>query len=109
MQKSLYVFIVAFVFAVGFSSAHAYTVGSKTIKSVHVNSSGGIYFETNEAMVNPDSCLQGGFYHVARASNYEKEIFALLLAAKTTSTTVTFWLDGCEANYPKVTWARIES
>jgi len=109
MQKTVRALIIVGVCVVGFSTAHAYTVGNKTIKTLHVNSNGGIYFETNEAMVNPDSCLHGGFYHVARASNYEKEIFAMLLTAKTSNTTVTFWLDGCEANYPKVTWFRSES
>ncbi len=109
MQKGICASVVAFVFAVGFSPAHAYTVSNRTIESIHVNSTSGIYFKTSEAMVNPETCTQDAWYHVARNSSYEKEIYAMLLAAQTSGTKIRFYLDGCENDiYPRVTWVRTE-
>ena len=109
MQKRIYALVAALAFAAASSSAHAYTVGNKAIESVHVNSGSGIYFKTSEAMVNPDSCAQTAWYHVNRNSSYEKEIYAMLLAAQTSGRNITFFLDGCEStSYPRVTWVRTE-
>lgn len=102
------IWLVAGCFFVMYSvSVSAYTtLADRSVKLVHVNGAGGIYFETNEPMENPDSCMHGSLYHVPTSSQYEKEIYALLLAAYTRGSGITFVIEGCSANYPKVMWVR---
>lgn len=86
-------------------SVHADTVGDKTIKMVHVHSSSGIYFETNEPFINPFSCTQDGIYRVSPGSQYEKEIFSILLSAKMANKKVTFHIPtGCPGGFVQVDW-----
>lgn len=84
--------------------AHAYLLSSKTIKKLHVNTGSGIYFQTQETMQDPHNCGSADWYIVARNSNYEKEVYSLLLAARTSGALVSINIDGCEAGYPKVTY-----
>ena len=108
MPKNTIALMLAGLLVVAISPAEAYQVANKTVKVLHVNSGGGFYFETNEAMLNPDACTNSGFYHIARDTKFEKEIYAMLLATYTTGASITFYLDGCEANYPKVIWMRTQ-
>lgn len=79
-------------------------VGGKTISKVHVNVSSGIYFVTNERMLDPEGCGSDGYYKLMKGSDYEKEAYSMLLSARIAVSKVSFYISGCESGYPKVTY-----
>lgn len=104
MKNKIFTLCVVLVAACYATFAHAYLLSSKTIKKLHVNTGSGIYFQTNEAMQNPHNCASASWYIVARNSNYEKEVYSLLLAARASGAVVSISIDGCEGGYPKVAY-----
>ncbi len=100
-------FVLALVAnAVFASSASADQISERTIEQLHVNTTGGVYFKTYESMPDPDACTYASLYRVPGSATFAKEVYALLLAARSAGTKVTFFIDGCEGTYPKVIWAR---
>jgi hypothetical protein len=86
-------------------SAMGDTVSNKTIKLVHVHAESGVFFETNEAFINPFSCTQVGRYRIAPGATYEKEILSILLSAKMADKKITFHIPtGCPGGYVQVDW-----
>lgn len=90
------------------TSLSAATHGGKTVSKVLVNSGSGVYFSTHQPMVDAENCGSSGYYHVMRGSEYEKEMFSTLLAAKASGSKVTFSLSGCDNGYPRVTYVIVE-
>jgi len=103
MTKKILFLVFGFI-AIQIATVSATVLSAKKIKKLHVNADSGIYFQTYAAMQDPDGCGSISWYHVARNSIYEKEIYSLLLAARTSGAEVTFYIDGCDGGYPRVTY-----
>lgn len=100
MRKYLPIYLPALLISLLLPvSAHA-----ATVKIVHVNTTKGIFFRTNEEMVDPEGCDSKVWYHIQEDSKYEKEALSVLLAAKMAKAKVEFDLDGCAGLYPRVVY-----
>lgn len=84
-------------------------VSDRTLKKVHVNVGSGIYFQTDQAMINPDGCNGTAWYHVRPGTSYEKEVLSILLSAEMANKKITFYLNGCIDGYPAVDWVNVHS
>ena len=100
------IFIILLLLASSFSvaSVHQSDHQDETIKDILVKSTTGIHFRTVGAMTHPngEECTSTSWYKIDINSDYQKEIYSLLLTAKAQSKTVTFYLDGCTGGYPKI-------
>jgi len=103
-MKILLVFLLIVIPVYSFASA---TVSGNTVKRAHVNLGSGIFFQTNQAMVNPDGCAGSAWYHLRPSSKYEKEGLSVLLSAKLSGKKVQFYLNGCANGYPAVDYINI--
>jgi hypothetical protein len=103
MRRSLLGLLTGIILA-GFNTSFAGGWGVQTtITGYYVYDNGGAYITTanNE---NADNCASTGYLYVDETSAHFKEIWATIMTAQATGSTVTLRYDGCGgASYPKVT------
>lgn len=100
-------FVVILVISLSINS-YGENLSDKTVKTTHVNLSGGYYFKTVEAMVDPEGCGSTSWYRLSN-EDFGREAFSLLLAAHMSGKKVSFNIDGCAGNYPSVRWINVYS
>lgn len=100
-------FFIIFVVFLSINS-HAENLSDKTVKTTHVNLSGGYYFKTVETMVDPEGCGSTSWYRLSTES-FNKEAFSLLLAAHMSGKKVSFNISGCSGSYPSVRWINVSN
>lgn len=82
----------------------SYGVSNQQAKKVHVNSGTGIYFQTEAPVKNPHNCTSDSWYRIGSNAEFSKEMFSILLTARSSGKKISFNIDGCLSGYPKVTW-----
>ncbi|GAB2504031.1 hypothetical protein GCM10008940_02220 [Microbulbifer agarilyticus] len=87
--------------------SYADSIMDQTIRVVHISFDTGIYFQTNEKMVDPDNCGSTNWYRIEKGNTYEKEAYSLLLAGHTSGKLVNIGLNGCAGESPRITWINI--
>jgi hypothetical protein len=72
-----------------------------TITGYYVYSDGGAYITTANNQ-NPDSCPSSTYLYIPENSAHFKEIWATIIAAQATGSTVSLRYEGCSGSYPLV-------
>lgn len=97
-MKVLFTFI-GFVFS---GSALAfYWAPPATITGYYVYANGGAYIRTSSNQ-NPDGCTYSAYLFVDTNAQKFKELWATIMAAQATGSTVSINYNGCSGGYPVV-------
>jgi hypothetical protein len=84
-------------------AATASTWGQQTtITGYYTWDSGGAYINTANNQ-NPDGCTSSTYLYINDTTINFKTIWASVIAAQTTGSTVTLHYDGCVGPYPRIT------
>jgi hypothetical protein len=85
-------------------SATAFTwVGPVTILGYFLYGDGNdLYIRTSGDHQNPDNCQNSRYLSLDASSPRFKELFAIIVAAQATSSTVSVNYDGCRGPYPRI-------
>lgn len=81
-------------------------VRDKHILGVNVNLSGGFYFSTVDKIQNPGDCSNESWYQLADLK-FKKEAFLLIKSAYSNKEAISFYINGCKGNYPKVEYVYV--
>lgn len=98
--------LVPFCLGLWTTATHAeLEVKNAQIKDVIVNLDHGVFFRTNEAMVNPDGCKFTSWYAIDPSSPQQQAALSLLLAYEAQAKPITFHVGGCTASgYPRISY-----
>ena len=105
LLKYLFVFLLLPFFSYA-ENPDGMAIEDKVIQGVNVNLGGGFYFSTTDETENPDNCKRTNWYRLA-AKEYEKEAFLLISSAYNNKQSVSFFIDGCYGDYPKVEYVYV--
>ncbi len=84
------------------SPAFAFFWGNQTtITGYYVYAHGGAYIKTPSNQ-NPDSCQYSAYLALDTSALFFKELYATIIAAHASGSTVTLNYDGCLNGYPKI-------
>lgn len=73
-----------------------------TITGYYVNESGGAFFTTSDNE-NPDACSAYRYLVLDPSQTNFKELYATLMAAQATGSTISVYYNGCSGGYPIAT------
>ncbi|GAB2503995.1 hypothetical protein [Microbulbifer agarilyticus] len=86
----------------------AATYTNKDVDTIKVNNTG-VYFNLDGFYSNPEDCGETDpdsssnvYYAIDPTSDYKRELYSQLLAAKASGNKIRFGLSGCLGIYPKV-------
>ncbi|VUD67422.1 hypothetical protein TDB9533_03785 [Thalassocella blandensis] len=82
-------------FAAGWSS-------TAKVDRVYNRAEGHVYVDFSGNGSNPDFCGKTGFYILDKNNPSFDNIYSAILAAKYSNRSISFYLNGCTADYPKI-------
>ena len=100
MRRILIPFILLVVCSSG--AALASTWGQAvTINGYYVYDSGSAYITTSGNQ-NPDACPSSAYLYLDTSAPFFKELYAAVMVAQATGSTVSLLYEGCVGPYPKI-------
>jgi hypothetical protein len=71
-----------------------------TISGYYVYATGSAYFKVSTPL-NPDSCTSTQYIYLDTSQAFFKELWATIISAYMSATTVSVYYDGCVGPYPR--------
>jgi hypothetical protein len=84
------------------NAAAAGWASSQPISFLHVFEGHGGIFVRQAAMVNPDSCTRTDQYLLRQTHPLFKELYAMLLSARSSDRSMMLYLQGCAEGFPSI-------
>lgn len=96
----LFSLVAGLVFSLG-AGAAGWSPG-QVLKNVYPTSTGGALFSF-ETMSDSEGCATSNWYFLSATLAGNKNIMATALTAAATGKVITFYISGCDGNYPRIT------